>query len=292
MLDARALVLVAAALTLPACSSDPASSTASSSTATSTTTTTTSSASGSGGAGGGGASSSSSASTGAGGTAEQAVLYIGNSYTYVNDLPGMVQGLASSSGLPPLLTPTSITPGGTTFQDHWLDPAVQEAFAGGAYDLVVLQGQSVEPVADPAGFDSYGALLANAASAAGAGVVLYQTWARKEGSDVYAQSWSGGNPSAMQDGLTAAYATLADETGAAVAPVGEAFRVALATHPEIELFSADGSHPSLEGTYLASCVFYHVLTGSPLPASASLPAGVDATEAAALFEAAETALGN
>jgi hypothetical protein len=248
------------------------------------------SSSGTGGAGGG---ASATTTTGAGGSATaRAVLYIGNSYTYVNDLPGTIAGLATSSGVPPLLPPTSITPGGTAFSDHWASADVQSALATGTYDVVVLQGQSVEPLADPAGFQSYGEQLADAAIASGAEVLLYQTWARKEGSDVYGEVWSGGAPAAMQDGLTAAYATLAATTGATVAPVGEAFRLSLAAHPEIELYSADGSHPSPEGTYLGACVFYHVLTGAPVPPAATLPAGIDASEAAALQEAAEAALAN
>ena len=284
------LLAFGALLALLACSSE--STTASTSSAASATTSassvTSAASTGTGGSGGAGGAGT---STGAGGALpERAVLFIGNSYTYVNDLPGMVTGLASSSGVPPLLSPTSITPGGTAFYDHWASVDVQAALATGAYDVIVLQGQSVEPVADPATFETYGELLANAAAASGAEVVLYQTWARKEGSDVYAQTWSGGTPAAMQDGLTAAYGTLAAATGAAVAPVGEAFRLSRAAHPEIELYSADGSHPSVEGTYLAACVFYHVLTGAPVPGAASLPAGVDGTEAAALLEAAEAAL--
>lgn len=277
---------------LAGCSSEAASAPGGASSA---ATTSSSGTGGTGGAGGegGGASSSSTTTTGAGGsTPTRAVLYIGNSYTYVNDLPGTVAGMATSSGVPPLLPPTSITPGGATFSDHWASSDVQAALATGTYDVVVLQGQSVEPLADPAGFQSYGELLADAAAASGAEVVLYQTWARKEGSDVYAEVWSGGDPAAMQDGLTAAYATLATATGAAVAPVGEAFRLSLAAHPEIELYAADGSHPSPEGTYLGACVFYHVLTGSPVPAAATLPAGIDASEAAALQATAEAALGN
>lgn len=295
----RLIPLVAGALfALLGCSSESAPTSSATSSEASTTTSATTGA-GAGGAGGesAGATTSgaggASATSGAGGdAASRAVLYIGNSYTYVNDLPGTVAGMATSSGVPPLLPPTSITPGGTAFSDHWASSDVQAALATGSYDVIVLQGQSLEALADPGGFQSYGELLADAAAASGALVVLYQTWARKEGSDVYTQSWSGGDPAAMQDGLTAAYAALAASTGATVAPVGEAFRLSRAAHPEIELYSGDGSHPSPEGTYLGACVFYHLLAGAPVPASAALPAGIDATEAAALLEAAETALGN
>ena len=44
------------------------------------------------------------------------VLFIGNSYTYVNDLPSMLSNIAASFG--DQVTHDSQTPGGTTFQGH------------------------------------------------------------------------------------------------------------------------------------------------------------------------------
>src|SRR6185436_14565016 len=113
------------------------------------------------------------------------VLFIGNSYTYVNDLPGHVSGLAATAEVPPTIDVSEVTVGGATFADHWNGADAQPAIAKGDRTHVVLQGQSVEPIFAPAGFQQYGSLLANAATAAGAKPVLYETWARKAGDPIY-----------------------------------------------------------------------------------------------------------
>ena len=214
------------------------------------------------------------------------VLFIGNSYIYVNDLPGHVNTLAATAEVSPTIDVSEVTVGGATLADHWNGADAQPAIAKGDNTHVVLQGQSVEPIFAPAGFQQYGALLADAATAAGAKPVLYETWARKAGDPIYDDPLSGGSPDAMQDGLSAAYEALAKDTGAAVAPVGEAWRVAWTTHPEIELYQADGSHPTPSGTYLAACVFYIVLTGHPLAPASAVPADVPAADAATLRQIA------
>jgi hypothetical protein len=213
------------------------------------------------------------------------VLFVGNSFTQVNDLPANVQQLAATTSIGPMIDVESETVGGATFVSHWTGYGgadAQTPIAKANHTHVVLQGQSGEPLIYPETFAEYGALLVNAAKAAGAKPVLYETWAYK-GSEFYAQaSWSGGSPAAMQNALSAAYEKLGAETGATVAPVGEAWRVAWTEHPEIELYQADGRHPSAAGTYLAACVFYIVLTERPLAASSAVPAGVAAADATVL----------
>ena len=106
-------------------------------------------------------------------------------------------------------------------------------------------------------FQKFAALLAQEATAAGATPLFYQTWARK-------------NAPQTQTALTRQYTTAASSAAAAMAPVGEAFAACRKQHPQIELFHADGSHPSAAGTYLAACVFYAVLYNAD---PRGLPAG-------------------
>lgn len=71
------------------------------------------------------------------------VLFIGNSYTYVNNLPQLISSLATSTGDQLLFS--SSTPGGYTFQQHSADPATLGLIAQGGWDFVVLQKQSQRP---------------------------------------------------------------------------------------------------------------------------------------------------
>jgi hypothetical protein len=218
------------------------------------------------------------------------VLFIGNSYTYVNDLPGRLHLLALAQADGPAIETTSVTAGATTLQNHWNDPNVKNAIAAGGNDFVVLQGQSVEPALAPTSFQTYAGLLAGAVKAGNAKPVFYETWARKAGSDVYLESWSGGSPDALQDILLAQYAKAATDASAKLAPVGEAFRTIVKTAPQIELYDPDGSHPSAAGTYLAACVFYDALTGQTFAATGAVPDGIGAGDAKLLRDAAAQAV--
>jgi len=212
--------------------------------------------------------------------AERRVLFIGNSYTYVNDLPKLVADLSTTSGLSPRLVTESVTVGGATLQDHWNGGTATARIDETKWYAVVLQGQSVEPILPGSTFASYAKKLADRTTTASALPVFYGTWARASGDAVFAETWSGGTPEAMQDKLTAAYSSAATAGKGVLAKVGEAFRTSLKEKPTLALHVDDKSHPSIAGTYLAACVFYGVLAGRPVPDVSSVPtglAGADAT---------------
>jgi hypothetical protein len=91
----------------------------------------------------------------------------------------------------------------------------------------------------------------------------------------------------MQAALRDAYAEAAALTGAEVLPVGDRWEATLAAYPALPLFSADGSHPSPHGTYLAACVIFAALTGGSLDGAGGAPDGVSAEDAALLRGMAE-----
>jgi hypothetical protein len=53
--------------------------------------------------------------------------------------------------------------------------------------------------------------------------------------------------------------TIANELKTQVAPVGYAWLTVWLQDPQLDLWQADGSHPTEQGTYLAACVFYAVI---------------------------------
>jgi len=90
----------------------------------------------------------------------------------------------------------------------------------------------------------------------------------------------------MQAGLSESYAKAAQGIGR-VARVGDAWSAALAEKDPPELFDADGSHPSLAGTYLAACVVYSSLYGkSPVGNAYDYFGKVDKATAAFLQQVA------
>jgi hypothetical protein len=106
------------------------------------------------------------------------------------------------------------------------------------------------------------------------------TWGRQNGD---AQNCAAFPPlctyEGMQQRLRLGYLTMAQENQSACAPVGMAWRAVRGSHPDITLYNADGSHPSLEGSYLAAATIFCTLfrrTAEDLPFTADLP-GATAT---------------
>ncbi len=175
-------------------------------------------------------------------------MFIGNSYTYVNDLPHQTARLAASARPPKTLETHFVGEGGATLQRLWETGAALEAIRKGKWDYVVLQEQSLLGLGlnDPSMFHTYARRFDAEIKKAGARTVLYLTWARQDSPQSQAL-------------LTNAYTSIAAELKAIVAPVGVAWQRALQENPKLVLHVSDGSHPNLAGTYLAACVFYAVL---------------------------------
>ncbi len=174
------------------------------------------------------------------------VLFIGNSYTYVNHLPRLLQRLAASAARP--MTVAMVAPGGATLERHWNEDPARRMIAQGGWTHVVLQEQSLRPLRDREKLFTYARLFNTAIKQAGATTVLYLSWARA-------------NRPETQAALTDAFMTLADELDAEVAPVGIAWQQARREKPDVALYFEDGSHPSPTGTYLAACVFFAAVVG-------------------------------
>lgn len=214
------------------------------------------------------------------------VLFIGNSYIYVNNLPQLLYDVALANGDTLIFDSNAI--GGATFNAHANNAVTQTKIQSQAWDYVVLQAQSQEPSFSPEQVDAQTtpfALQLDAlvdASDSCALTVFFQTWGRKFGDaancNVYPPvcTYEG-----MQDRLLASYTQFADQCDAIMAPVGEAWRMSIAQNSDLNLYSADNSHPSLAGSYLAACVFYETVFRKSVVGT-TYTAGLDAAVAAHL----------
>jgi hypothetical protein len=208
----------------------------------------------------------------------KSVLFVGNSFTYGNDLPGMVGAMAAARGHE--IEVGTIVRGGYTLEKHVGDGKAAEMIRGRKWGVVVLQEQSFRPVAEPDKLLQFARALNEVIDKQGAETVFFLTWAYRDHPE-------------MQAGLDKGYTAAADELGAKVAPVGPAWQRAMASESKPELHAKDGRHPNPAGSYLAACVFYAVLfERSPMGLPAELHKGektlvkLTAAEAAALQEIA------
>lgn len=193
---------------------------------------------------------------------ETSVLFIGNSYIYTNDLPNMLRQLALSMGDD--MTVASSAPGGHTLFEHATYAPTLAAIGSQDWDFVVMQEQSqlgalpVEVTDTEIG--AIQLIEEIEASYECTYPVFYMTWGRQNGDDLncdafpFMCTYNG-----MQQALRENYVYLATMYDAYVSPVGVAWKQVRDTQPSINLYQPDGSHPSVEGTYLAACVFYCTL---------------------------------
>jgi lysophospholipase L1-like esterase len=214
------------------------------------------------------------------------LLFFGNSYTYTNDIPGLIKSMAVADGHP---APSIVTDlkGGSNLSRQ-LTQATQSPqsnvahprMAGQVYDFVIMQGHSHEAY-DREDFIKRAVALFRAVRSdssgqgASATAVLYQTWASAEDTRNSQKAISG-----AYLGAAKAVIATADKNAALVAPVGDAFGV---LKFDKSLYKPDGSHPSPKGSLLSAMVLYRTLyagekVGDLVYADVSKWAGVTAAE--------------
>ena len=221
------------------------------------------------------------------------VFFVGNSYTATNNLPQMIHDLAISSN--DTLIYGSNTPGGTTLIGHSSLAASTDPIKLGGYDYVVLQDQSqlwsfpqsqVNSQATPyvKFFDSL--IKVHNASTCGQ-TLLYMTWGRQNGDASNCASWP---PVCTYSGMDSLLRLRAIEFqnmfNTSISPVGAVWRYIRTNYPSINLYVADESHPSLEGSYAAACTFYALIFKKD-PSALTANLGVSSTSATQIRNAAK-----
>lgn len=205
------------------------------------------------------------------------VLFIGNSFTYFNDMPYTFLNMAKT--VAPDARVESLAYGGYTLADYAdenteIGKLAIQKIVSYEWDYVVLQEQSLLPCIDPDGFVASVEKLGAIAASIGAKIVLFETWAYKEGSEKLSQT--GMTYEEMNAKLKNAYRLAAEKTGARIAPVGEMFaQIYRSEHITHLLNRNDNYHPSTSGSYLAACAIFRTITGRttiglPCPPSVSL----------------------
>jgi|TARA_R110000737_G_scaffold104095_1_gene137271 hypothetical protein len=189
------------------------------------------------------------------------VLFIGNSYTYYNNMPQMLSQMANSTG--DNINTDSSTPGGYTLNGHTTNAATLQKIQGGGWDFVVLQEQSQLP-SFPIGqvqtdcfpYASQLDSMINAVDSC-TETMFYMTWGRKNGDASNCGFWP---PvctyEGMDDLLRQRYDQMAVDNHGVLSPVGALWRYIRNNDSTIELYNVDESHPSLAGSYAAACSFY------------------------------------
>jgi hypothetical protein len=205
------------------------------------------------------------------------VLFLGNSYTYVNDLPTVFRDLARTAGQN--VETSMVASGGETLAQHAASSDSVNAINGSHWQFVILQEQSeipsIESIRQTQMYPAARSLVATVRSD-GATPILLETWAHQAGWSDYGLSYS-----AMQAAIDQGYGSIAGELKVSVAPAGQAWQAVVREDPGIVLWQSDGSHPTPAGTYLAACALYTRIFG-PCPVGSSYTDGLSSAVAGVL----------
>ncbi|MFK7985171.1 MAG: hypothetical protein AB8I08_03995 [Sandaracinaceae bacterium] len=228
------------------------------------------------------------------------IFFVGNSFTFGGPVPTLVHDLAVGAGHPEPRVDYRALPG-RTLQFHRGDGDADGApnRVGEGWDVVVLQENSLRPtdtaLGNPEQFKEDAAWFHDLALMARpeCRVVLYETWARRDGHAVYNSMFE--SPADMQEQLRFHYFDAAGRyiptvteallPRVEVAPVGDAWELQLTGGEPPQLHASDDWHAGAAGQYLNALVIYGTIYGRRtrgLP-----PIGVDTATAEQLQDSAD-----
>jgi hypothetical protein len=176
------------------------------------------------------------------------VLFIGNSLTYTNNLPGTVAALARAAG--DTIRVGEVALPNFAVIDHALGMSnAIDVIKSQSWELVVLQQGPTTTAINRDTLIIATKALDPIVKAAGGRTAQMMTWPQS------------GFPQQFPAVRASSLAASKSVEGGVFIPAGEAWRVALERDPSLNLYGPDGYHPGALGTYLAALVIYEKVTG-------------------------------
>jgi hypothetical protein len=208
------------------------------------------------------------------------VLFIGNSYTHMNNLYKIYQNLANSKGKN--VTADTLAVSGSTLRGHTERPNTYKKIKSKQWDYVFIQGFSRELSYDSLTISQntvpYAKMLIDSLKAYNPciNVYFYMTWGYADG---FKDSIPEDSYQLMQERIQKGYLQMAQETGGyPIAPVGMVWKNVRESYPELNLYAPDNAHPSIFGSYIAACTFFSAIYKES-PAEGVFPKKIEDTQA-------------
>jgi len=176
------------------------------------------------------------------------VLFIGNSYTLVNNLPQITANIAGSMGDQLIYGISAIS--GYSLKQHYSDATTLNLIRQGGWDFVVLQEFSRYPSEPLAWVEANVYPYARNLNAEiikynpAAETMFYMTWGRRDGDADRCATLPEVCTYVGMDNLTRErYMYMAQSNQAVVSPVGAVWRNIRENYPSIDLYEPDGRNP-------------------------------------------------
>jgi len=189
-------------------------------------------------------------------TADISLLFMGNSHTSVNDLTSMVADMVRA-GRPGKSVASVEAPGWMFLEERLNDAPSMNLLRSQQWSVVILQAQKYSQSGQFQYSTAEAKELVRMSRAQHAVPIMFPEWPRR-GIDETQRIFD-------------LHVSIAQAEPACVAPIPQAFDLALAREPTLTLHAADGNHSAPAGAFLAALVLYATITGSspldlpPLP---------------------------
>lgn len=193
------------------------------------------------------------------------VLFIGNSYTHMNDMPAIFGKICDQSGLNVYVEKSALS--GASFNVHSQRKDLFEAISSRKWDYVILQGYSRELTFPKEVLDTvtvpYLDKVVNAVRTnnPSTSMLFYMTWGYDNG---FAEREEINSFEKMSDSIAHGYKYLSGKYGFPVVPVGMVWKD-VKRDSLMDLYASDREHPSQNGSFLVASTFFESIFGMPVP---------------------------
>jgi len=207
-----------------------------------------------------------------GSNADVPMLFMGNSHASVNGLQGMVESMVVPS-FPGETVEAVEAPGWMFLEDRFHDSASNALLRGQDWRYVVLQAQKYSTTGCCTYSTEEAKALIRTAREQHAVPILFPEWPRLGVDETFT--------------IYDLHVSIASAEPACVAPIGQAWDLAMQRYPDLSLHADDGNHSNPAGAFLAALILAATITGdSPLDVPVLAGFNVDASTQAALRQVA------
>lgn len=165
------------------------------------------------------------------------VLFVGNSLTYYNELPLLVQEILLKKGKH--ISVEQITEPNYSLEDHWVEGIVQQKIKSRTFELVIVQQGPSSQLDGKTMLVEYGKRLSRLCESNEATLAFYVVWPAISNYHTF-------------DGVISNYSAAADSSKALLFNVGKNLKAHIDSTQDFSFYSGDGFHPSAEGSRFAA----------------------------------------
>lgn len=174
----------------------------------------------------------------------KSILFIGNSLTYANDLPALVEQIGREKGIV-IKTKTLAYPN-YALEDHWNDNNLQTLIASKKYNFVVVQQGPSSQADGRAMLLDYGARIKNLCVTHNTQLAFFMVWPAFANFNNF-------------DGVIRNYTDAAVATNSLLCPVGKQWKEYFVSTGDYTYYGSDMFHPSQRGSENAALIIFKTL---------------------------------